>query len=158
MQSQLPASQLKRAYKDHLEKNLGDSDCSLPEVFQNFQEKNHPKLFEWSYPQTGNKLTQKYNLIVRSKDHANVTGIITVELNKKRNAGLRRMWYAQKQEGQPQRNCTTRCQLSTAATLYDKLHVQGGPTNETTLVRPTAATVQDKIKRISLKCFQRLRK
>ena len=30
--------------------------------------------------------------------------------------------------------------------------------NETTLVHPTAATVQDKIKWISLKCSQRLRK
>ena len=30
--------------------------------------------------------------------------------------------------------------------------------NDTTLVRPTAATVQDKIKRISLKCSQRLQK
>ena len=32
----------------------------------------------------------------------------------------------------------------------------GGPKNETTLVRPNDATVQDKIKRISLKCSQRL--
>ena len=37
-------------------------------------------------------------------------------------------------------------------------YIQGGPKNETTLVRPTVATVQDKIKRISLKCSQRLRK
>ena len=29
-------------------------------------------------------------------------------------------------------------------------YLQGGPKNETTLVRPTAAAVQDKIKRISL--------
>ena len=39
-----------------------------------------------------------------------------------------------------------------------KSYIQDGPKNEITLVRPIAATVQDKIKRISLKCFQRLRK
>ena len=32
-----------------------------------------------------------------------------------------------------------------------------GQKNETTLVRPTVATVQDKIKRIALKCSQSLR-
>ena len=37
-------------------------------------------------------------------------------------------------------------------------HVQGGPTNETTLVCPTAATIQDKIKQISPKCSQSLQK
>jgi len=33
-----------------------------------------------------------------------------------------------------------------------RVSVQGGPKNETSLVRPTAATVQNKIKWISLKC------
>ena len=36
------------------------------------------------------------------------------------------------------------------------LPIQGVPKNETTVVRPTAETVQDKIKRISLKRSQRL--
>jgi len=42
--------------------------------------------------------------------------------------------------------------LSTCLTflpLSVQCFLQGGPKNETTLVRPTAATVQDKIKRIS---------
>ena len=49
-------------------------------------------------------------------------------------------------------------EIKDMSVLYDSLLVQGGPKNDTTLVRPTAATVQDKRKWISLKCSQRLRK
>ena len=60
-----------------------------------------------------------------------------------------------------QRSLGSTVRVETNGDGWNKLtasHVQGGPKNETTLVRPTAATVQDKIKRISLKCSQRLRK
>ena len=40
------------------------------------------------------------------------------------------------------------CPYNTVIYLPVCTHIQDGPKNETTLVRPTAATVQDKIKRI----------
>ena len=47
--------------------------------------------------------------------------------------------------------------MSSTLQLGTMYSIQGGPKNETTSVRPTAATVQDTIKRILLKCSQSLR-